>query len=302
MKKIILIIFAIIFGQIVKAQQIPLNNFYLNNPFIFNPAATGLAGNLTAYADYTDQWTGLKNAPENANFGVHGLITSAMGIGLQFSNSRLGIFKRNKVRLNYSYRLVISREQTLGMGLSLGLQENSINMDRVESDLMADPALYSTNFNEALFEAGLGVHYTFRDLNVHLSAPILYGNEVKKVFRNVFAMASYEYKFPDKIWSITPTAFYRYSDYKHLVDMVVRGAWQNKIMVQAGYRTNKNIIAGAGINLKGLHIFYIYEVNRTQFKTDATGGHQILLLYETPFSVSKKKPYYNYSRRRSNWD
>ncbi len=304
MKKIILSTFVIVYFLLsANAQQIPINNFYLDNPYSFNPAATGILGNITACADYTDQWTGIKDAPENANFGLHGLITKVMGVGLKMSSFKMGIFRQNKISLNYSYRLAFAEQHTLGFGFSLGILKNSTSLSTIEQELTVDPALYSNNFNETLFETGFGLHYNFENINVHFSTPVFYGNQEKKYFQNALAMVSYDYVTPDDIWTIRPVVFYRYTLYQHMFDGVVSASWNNRLTLQAGYRTNKNIIAGAGINIKGLHISYIYEVNGTELKSASNGGHQIMLMFESPFSVNKKRPLYHRSnRRRSAWD
>ncbi len=96
MKKIIKIstfIFVSIFicGSVF-SQQIPANNFYVRSPIIINPAATGNDGNLSAFMNYRDQWSGLKGAPEVVRFGVHGFVTDAMGIGIVVSQQKTGIF------------------------------------------------------------------------------------------------------------------------------------------------------------------------------------------------------------------
>lgn len=303
MKKIIILALVIVgFFWVAKAQQIPVNNFYLNNPYIFNPAATGISGNVTAYMDYTDQWSGIKNAPENANFGVHGLITKVMGVGLQVSSLKQGVFKQNKISLNYSYRLAFAETHTLAFGFSLGMQQNAINFNTVSDALSSDQALYSTNFNEALFEVGLGLHYNFKGLNVHASTPILYGTQEREFFQNAFGMASYDFSISDGIWVVRPAVFYRYTLYQHLVDGVMSASWNNRLMVQAGYRTNNNVIVGAGVNLKGLNISYLYEINRTNLSSASSGGHQIMISYETPFSVNKKAPLYYNSNRQNAWE
>ena len=295
-------IILLLFSNFSTAQQYQINNFYIQNPFVYNPAATGINGNLTAFVDNSDQWTGLKGAPETVNFGVHGLITNAMGVGLQVSQNKQGVFKQTSAALSYSYRVALSEKHTLAMGLSLGLMQNKINIDNVFIPDISDPALNSNKFNEALLVSGFGIHYNWKDLNIGISAPILYGTQETEFMQTILASASYDFFLANDVWLLKPVVFYRYTNANlHLVDINLVAEWNKYLRTQIGYRTNGNIIAGLGLNLKKLDFVYIYEVNRTEINVISTGSHQIMIMFEFPYSVTKKKPLYLRSKR-SSWN
>jgi len=289
-------------ASVTFAQQVPVNNFYSQNPFSFNPAATGLNGNVTGYIDYSDQFTYMKSAPEVANAGVHGMITDAMGIGISFANQSHGIFSQNAVDLKYSFRIAIKETHTLAMGVSLGVMQNKINTSTVEIPDIGDPALTSNKFNEALLNGGFGIHYNWKEVNVGVSLPVVYGTQEGKFAQNIFALASYGINLAEGIWQIKPSVFYRYANNNmHVADVTVTGEWAKRVWMQAGYRSNNNILGGAGISVKNLGIGYMYEYDNSKLNVVSGGTHQILIQYEFPYSVTKKKPLYLRSKR-SSWE
>lgn len=302
-KKIIALI--IVFAAVLpaQAQQIIHNNFYVKNPFVINPAAAGLNGSLSGFVNYRDQWAGLKGAPETLHFGVHGLITGAMGLGINVQQTKQGVFKNSAADLNYSYRVGLKNSQSLAFGISFGFNQNSLNQEEMIIGAQNDNALYSSLINEALVKTGFGIHYNFKQLNIHLAAPLLYGMQEKHFLQTAFATASYDFVTEDKVWKIQPQVMYRYEtgDF-HQIDANLLAEWDNKIWVSGGYRTNKNIILGMGVFLKTIGLGYTYEVNRSELSSISSGSHEVLIFFESPYSLTKKAPLYKSSSRRNAWE
>ena len=262
----------------------------MNSPIVINPAATGSGGGLSGFLNYRDQWAGLKGAPETAIFGVHGLITESMGIGLDFSQQKEGIFKQFSANLNYSYKDKITENQSIAFGLSMGIMQNNISIDDVVITDNSDIALYSNKLNEAIFQTGFGIIYKFKNLNISLATPLLYQTQTNKLFHTALAHVSYDLYFKQKIWRVQPSVLYRYtinSDYN--IDINLMSEWYEKIWLLVGYRTNKNAVVGGGFFLKNFGIGYNYEINRSEFYTISSGSHEIMLFYESKYSSARGK-------------
>jgi type IX secretion system PorP/SprF family membrane protein len=300
--KVIFILSGLLLQNSLMAQQIPENNFKIQNPYIFNPAATGLFNNVTAFIDYRDSWTGFKDAPEYSVFGIHGLITKSMGLGLKAANLKSGIFRRLSLDFDYSYRIAFSRDHNLAMGISAGILQNKISMGDVIMNNLNDPALTSNNFDEAMFNVGFGVNYVWKELTVNLSSPLLYSTQENKFLQTAFVMASYDFYFTDDIWRLQPSLLYEYTDkgiHQGEIDVVLD--WNRHVWVQAGYNTNESIIAGLGVILKKLSIGYSYQVSLSEIAMVSSGSQNIMLQYQLPYSVTKKAPLYRRTRRRDAW-
>lgn len=301
-KQIVFILLVALTTGSAKAQQIPINNFYLQNPFVFNPAATGINANLAAYIDYADRWSGIKGAPEIANFGVHGLITSTMGIGVQIETLRRGIFNQTTAELNYYYRVAFQNSQSIAFGISLGVMKNKIDLAQVEVQNLDDPALTSNKFDEALMQNGFGMHYNLKDFNFSFSIPLFYGAQEKELAQTIFSLASYDFYLQEGIWVLTPAVLYRFSTAnRHQLDFSFMAQWNKKIWVQAGYRTDGNLFGAIGINVKNLEIGYAYEVIRAEMNFASTGTHQLMLMFQSPFAINKKRPLYSDPKRQDPW-
>lgn len=299
---LILFFFILLFGN-TSAQQVPLNNFYLLNPFTINPAATGIQANLAAYVNYRDQWSGLKGAPETMQAGFHGLLTGNMGLGFKVEQNKHGVFKQTSFDIDYSYRIAFEGHQSLAFGLLFGFQQNKLNFDEMIIGDINDPAQYSNLIDEAMIHAGLGLHYNFQDLNVHISTPLFYGKQEQKFVQTIFGLVSYDFFLSEKIWKIQPSVLYRYTE-KNIsqFDVGVLTEWDRKIWLSASYRTNNSIIAGLGIIIKNLGIGYAYDYNLSDLAMLAQGSHEIMLFFNSPYSITKKKPLYNSMKRRNAWN
>jgi len=75
----------------------------------------------------------------------------------------------------------------------------------------------------------------------------------------------------------------------------------NNIWALVGYRTNKNVITGFGLNIKNIGIAYSYEINRSDLYTITPGSHEIVLTFNPPFSLTSKEPIFKSLKRRNNW-
>ena len=64
MKKLLYILFLLLFAARIYAQQVPLYSQYMMNGFLLNPAVAGSEGYTAINLTAREQWLGLKNAPK----------------------------------------------------------------------------------------------------------------------------------------------------------------------------------------------------------------------------------------------
>lgn len=302
---IAVIIASFLIFEPANSQPLPAENFYSINPFAINPAATGLYESFSGYLDYRDQWSGLRGAPESIRFGFHGLVTNAMGLGIRGGQTNTGVFKQTSVDLSYSYRIALARDrETLAFGLMLGFFQYKVNYDNVILASESDPAIYSSSLvNEGQVRTGFGMHYNRMDLNIHIASPSLYSSVNGKFFQDIYGLATYDFYADENIWKIQPALFYRYDEVrKSQAEISVMAEWENKVWAMAGYRTNKNIITGLGINIKTIGIGYSYEINRSALSTVASFSHEIVLIFNTKMTLSKRGSLYRQPGRNDPWN
>lgn len=286
-----------------RAQQVLQNNFYNQNPLVFNPAAAGIGGDISAFLNYRDQWSGLKGAPESVVLGVHARVTRAMGLGLTISQHQEGVFKQFSTDLNYSYRINLAAEQSLAFGLSIGMSQNSLDMAGLKVSNDSDPTIFSNKFNETLFESGVGLHYSWNNLNIQLSSPLAYGSQEHSYFQTIFGFGSYDFFLENELWRVQPSVFYRYTalGQYNQIDVNVLVEWDEKLWGQVGYRTTGSMIFGGGLKFMNMGLGYMYETDGSELSLVTSGSHEIMVYFESGVSKTKKKSLYRNSKRRGAW-
>lgn len=282
------------------SQQQSQNNFYTQNLFSINPAATGIQGNFAGYLNARDQWTGLKGAPEGIILGFHSMVSPKIGLGLNIEQSEIGIFKQFISEFNYSYRVLLSQDQSIAFGLKAGFSQSTLNYRMIDVKQEDDIALFSTStvLNEIQVRVGSGIHYNIKNLNVHLSAPVLYGQQEQKFFQTGYGLVSYDFFAAENIWKFQPSILYKriYAS-KDQVEVNLMAEWDKKLWGLLSYKTNKNITTGLGLFYNGFGFGYAYEINGSELSGVASGTHEIMIYFESGFSFAKSKPHYLSSKR-----
>jgi type IX secretion system PorP/SprF family membrane protein len=272
------------------AQYPVITDHYLQNPFSFNPGETGHYRNVTAYVNFYDQWTGITSAPTLYDFGLDGLITHNMGLGLRVNLLKEGVFKTFTASLNYAYRARFANEHYLAFGISPGIRQRSVNREAVLVDDFSDPLLSNNQFNKTFFGTGAGLSYNYRHLNIGVVIPELWYSDGEKPVGYYMAGASYAFLIKDSTWGIKPSVLYRGTRYANAqFDIAVTGDWKQKLWLQYLYRTNKDMVVSGGIFIKGFGIAYAYEISGNHLSNVSKGSHELMIIYRSPFSMAKKK-------------
>jgi len=303
MKRFIIFLLITVAFCNVSAQTVPQYDLYNQNLFLLNPAAIGLNGGVNVYAGHKTQWTGLNDAPQNSYFTANGLLTKSMGVGMTFNMQKYGVFDVMNIGVDYAYRIGFSKYQALSLGVSVNFVQNSINTENLYPEELVDPALISNNFNQSLFYTGFGIEYRFKDLSVDLSVPVMYGVQENKFFQSNFLYAQYSFHFSNNIWNLKPSVLLRYDRGSPVqADINVLVDWNAVAWFQTSYRTNNTILFAAGVFIKHLGIGYSYELVTEPISYASGGSHEIVVLFDFPVFVNKKRPLYYDGRRRNSWN
>ncbi|MEQ8926239.1 MAG: type IX secretion system membrane protein PorP/SprF [Fulvivirga sp.] len=154
MKKILLILFTVIYGS-TQAQQDPLYSQYLNNPIVLNPAYTGINDVFTGSVGYRSQWNGLDGSPTTLSATAHSsFLDNKVGGGLVIIRDELGITTNTQINMAGSYKIEFG-DNTFSFGMQFGI--NSYRDDNGELEVRdAGDALFegSQSFTKTNFGAG----------------------------------------------------------------------------------------------------------------------------------------------------
>jgi type IX secretion system PorP/SprF family membrane protein len=156
-------------------QQRPQYTQYILNPYIINPALSGVENYTDIKLSARDQWVGLNGAPKTAYFTIQAPLgkndyrTSALsyeipgenprgryywqnytaaephhGIGFMMVNDKTGSFNRFTMDATYAYHVGLNPTTNLAAGFSAGI--TNVTIDRSKNDFSGsgdpyDPAL-----------------------------------------------------------------------------------------------------------------------------------------------------------------
>jgi len=289
MKKTAILIIILLVTLVSQAQRIPVYNLYNTNRYLINPAKTGSDGALSAMLNSRSQWSGFEGAPRTTTFGVHGKLLEQMGLGLILASDKRGIFETTTAELNYSYTIKITDEQMLSFGVSGGLLQTNVNRSKASGVSMDynDPALFDDYLDKASFEGGAGIAYNWQGLELAISSPKLF-----TLNRHFIGLGSYAVQLSEAITFMPAISYQIFPESPDQFDAMMLLDYRKTVWIQGTYRSNQNVIAALGINLKQMGIAYAYEINSGALTNFSNGSHEVAVTFnfgENVLNYQKKK-------------
>jgi len=158
MKKLGLILFALITGLTAFAQQNTQYSQYMFHGLYINPAYAGYRETINMNAYYRSQWTSIPGSPKTMGLAVDGITNNEkVGLGLSVIHDKLDNEKNMSLYANYAYRLRVSADpsQRLAFGLGVGFHNTGWDNDwnTTDDEAIAKP-------NTLLPDARFGVYYS----------------------------------------------------------------------------------------------------------------------------------------------
>jgi type IX secretion system PorP/SprF family membrane protein len=157
--KDVLISLLFIFGswQISNAQQDPLYSQYAFSLLAVNPAYSGF-NNFTSFSiNSRFQWAGIEGSPTTNIFTSNSsFFDGKAGLGMVFSNDRIGINSTTEGHLSYSYKIKMN-DLSIHFGLQTGFVRFKYEVDDLTLRVFDDP-LFSPSEEQATkpnFGAGI---------------------------------------------------------------------------------------------------------------------------------------------------
>ena len=133
MKKLILILFALVIAQEITAQQDPQYTQYMYNMNIINPAYAGISEGLSIGALYRSQWVGLDGGPETFTFNIHSPVGKQLALGLSVISDKIGPVEETNAYVDVSFRIspsfmaVIPKDELVEINFESSNLEKALN-------------------------------------------------------------------------------------------------------------------------------------------------------------------------------
>lgn len=283
-------ILALAFGS--SAQQLPqISQFMLNN-YAINSAFAGKDSTVEARILNRYQWTGITDAPRTFNLSVSGITKSPkVGIGGIIYTDNAGPTRRMGVNLSYAYHLNLTQKWKVGLSVSGGALQFSIDGTRIDLDEDGDPALFSEKRTQLVFDASFSA-LAYRDnFYFGITLPQLMQNELdlfesnrtelNKLEDHYYITTGYTYQVNDS-WAIEPAVLVKYVKPAPVkTDASLRVIFKDKVWLGGTFRTNDAIAMFLGYNHNNqISIGYAYDMSTTEIKSFSDSTHELTLAFK----------------------
>ena len=290
MKKTSILSFLVFIFIGTYAQQDAMFTHYMYNTIAVNPAYAGSRDALSVTALNRQQWVGIDGAPSTQTLNLHTPIKlQNSGVGLSITNDRVGVTRFFSAYADYSYRVRISKESYLSLGLKAGVDVISDNYNELTTERGNDPTFAGVYNTGALPNFGFGLYYFAHDFYIGASVPRIlrydYANsvvqtDVKEGRQHFFFIAGYHMDVSNSI-ALRPTTLVKATAGAPVeVDLTLTAVYENRFWTGLMYRTGDalGILAGLNIN-EQFSVGYSYDLSFLQFSNNLS-SHEIMLRYD----------------------
>lgn len=172
-----------------KAQQQPNFLFFESNMGIINPAFTGSQGQLLGL-QYRTAWMGVEDAPRVASFSYNTKEKNNASWGLNFTSDRVYVENQGVIAVDYSYKLKLSENTRLHLGIKAGANYNNIDIDKLNRITSESNIALSgiTNYMNPLI--GVGALLKSKNTFLGISVPNILNSKRFKEEQGVQATAT----------------------------------------------------------------------------------------------------------------
>ncbi len=274
----------------LKAQQDSQFTQYMYNTQTINPAYTGTRGTLNFTGLYRNQWVGLDGAPETFNFTMSSPFGEHVGIGLSFTQDKIGPSQESTIAADFSYTLPMNDN---GLLFSFGVK-GGINLLNIDYSLLnihnPNEDVFQINIENRLTPTIGGGGYLHTDTwYMGVSVPnvlettfyddITISNAKERP--NLYIIGGYVFDLSDNI-KLKPAVLGKFvQGAPAAIDISANFLFLEKFTLGAAYRWDAAVSGLAGFQVSDqLLIGYAYDFDTTELGNYNSGSHEIFLRFE----------------------
>ncbi len=312
--KYIVIVLLAAFSVTADAQQIPVLDHYIFNPYLYNPARAGESGfgniNLTSRI----QWVEMPDAPLTNVISLDMPIkNSNVGIGGMVFSDETHLINNYGAMFTYAYHIPFSDDKShrLSVGLSAGVLNQRFDYLKANTEVDVDNTLLNETENTVNFDLQAGLNYHYKGLNIGFSVPQVLANSLQYrepanlenvsfgLERHYLVSASYKIQ-ANKDFTVEPLVLARkVSGIPFQVDANVLAGYKETFWLGVGYRSVNSISnasalhASAAVRVRErFNIAYTYETMLdSEARGDLGNSHEITVGYRFGGRTNKEKQY-----------
>jgi type IX secretion system PorP/SprF family membrane protein len=296
MKKISILFFAICFGGVLSAQQLPQITQYMNNNYAINPAIAGMYDYYQVNTTIRNQWVGVNDAPRTNVISIYGKHSEHVGLGGTVYNDVTGPTSRSGGSASYSYAFSLTGKIKLSLALQAGFTQFKLNKSELSVKQAGDVLLMGGNIVRTLPDATFGLNLSGDKWYIGGAIPQLLSSELRlmdddftriydttsqngKLASHIYVLGSYIFDINSTI-SVEPSFFLRsVTGAKTQIDFGVKSEYKELFWLGFNYNINNDLssvaaLLGYKVNDR-YNIGYSYGMPSTS--TSYSGSHEFML-------------------------
>ncbi|WP_159518816.1 PorP/SprF family type IX secretion system membrane protein [Sunxiuqinia indica] len=278
-------------------QQDPMYSQYMFNIQAYNPAYAGTWESLGLMTLGRQQWTGFEDGPHTYTFtGQAPLRGKNVGLGLSIMSDDLGYEKRFAVFTDYSFKLKMSDEVSLRLGLKAGFtnyENNLYDYTLYFPGGGGDPAFYGVIDKKFMPNFGVGAFLYADNFYVGFSIPKILKNDFETgvenyttnyELRHMTLIGGYVFEMSDMIKFKPSFATLYVVNAPIVADVNASFLFNDKFWLGAMFRSS----GAVGLNTqfivnRKLRLGYAIDFNTTNISSYGKETHEVMISYELNF-------------------
>ena len=282
-----------------RAQYDPSFSHYWAMEPSFNPAAVGKESKLNVAAAYNMTMVGFTHNPKTiyaaADMPFY-LIKNYHGVGLQIGNDQIGLFRHQKLALQYAYKHRLFGG-TISAGIHVGILSESFDGSGVDLDQPGDPAFSTSEISGTGCDLGVGIYYKGRNWYAgvsaqHLNSPTVNLGETNElsISGTYYLTGGYNIKLRNPFLTIHTSVLGRTDGVAYRGDVTARLRYTHEQRVMyagVSYSPTNSVSLLLGGTIHGINIGYCYEAY-TSALSFGNGSHELFVGYQTEINLFKK--------------
>ncbi len=284
----------------VRAQWDVQFSDYTRMKSFYNPAVSGVEGKLDVCGAYSMQMVGYEGAPTTMYFGANlpiYFLSPRHGAGVNLMSDQIGIFKTQKISLQYAYNFKLGKKSRLAIGLQGALMSETIDPSGLELEEQSDPAFPTSEAKGSGFDVGAGLYFHhpvfWGGLSAqHLTSPTLEigdRNELE-ISPMYYLMGGCNIKLKNTFLSLQPSFLVQSDLASWREDIQCKLTYdykEKKLFGGVGYSPNTSVTFLVGGDFHGVSLGYSYQMY-TSGVGYGNGSHELVVSYQTDLDLFKK--------------
>ncbi|MCR4993806.1 MAG: PorP/SprF family type IX secretion system membrane protein [Bacteroidales bacterium] len=290
-----------LFSLPVRAQYDPAFNHYWNLHSFYNPAASGLSGQLNVQGAYALQMLGYTHAPATMIITADlplWMIGPAHGLGAGFVNDKIGLFEHKRFFIQYAYHQNLWGGR-LSAGVRGGLLAETFDGSGLDVIDSGDQAFPTSEVNGTAFDLDAGLRFDAKNWYagfsvMHTLAPLVELGDNKtneyEVPQAFYLTGGYNIRLRNPLLSMQTSAIVRTDLQNWRGDITARLCYKGpkgKLYLGAAYSPTISASLLIGGDFHGVQIGYCYECYTSGIGA-LQGTHELSIGYTTDLNLFKK--------------